>query len=314
MRLKAIIAASMSEAFLKVHEELGDEAVIVQTEELPDGMFRLTAAIEEETRDYEEKIRTEKAQEFNDKRIRESLDYHGVIDVVKNKILSQIRQLYQKEGLDKEEKLLEESLGRIYQFKNLQHDGNKIKLFMGVPGSGKSTAIAKYAAKGKFDNYSSCIISTDNVRAGANSQLKAYADILGVPFLYVKEAEELEAIILEKEKQYDYILIDTPGINPFIEAEVKRLRNLTEKVVADKILTMDAGKNSYEAVEIADIFCSVGATFILPTRMDLTRRIGAILSVAGCTGLIFCAASVSAKIAKGMAEVDSPSLSRIILT
>ena len=40
MRLKAIIAASMSEAFLKVHEELGDEAVIVQTEELPDGMFR----------------------------------------------------------------------------------------------------------------------------------------------------------------------------------------------------------------------------------------------------------------------------------
>ena len=54
MRLKAIIAASMSEAFLKVHEELGDEAVIVQTEELPDGMFRLTAAVEDENINYEE--------------------------------------------------------------------------------------------------------------------------------------------------------------------------------------------------------------------------------------------------------------------
>ena len=89
---------------------------------------------------------------------------------------------------------------------------------------------------------------------------------------------------------------------------------LPHSTKADVIMTMDAGRNSYDSVEIAEIFSKLGARYLLPTRMDLTRRIGAILSVAGCTGLIFCAASVSAKIAKGMAEVDSPSLTRIILT
>ena len=88
---------------------------------------------------------------------------------------------------------------------------------------------------------------------------------------------------------------------------------MTEAVRADMILTMDAGKNTFEAVEIADIFAGIGARFLLPTRLDLTRRIGALLSVAACCEFGFCSASVSSSIAKGLSPVDGEALAKLVL-
>lgn len=317
MRLKPFIAANMTEAFALVRQELGDDAVIVDTENLPDGKVRLIAALEEEDVFFDDKEKPQSAPrrvDFDDSLIRECLEYHGVIDVVKGKILAQLRNIHKEQGINEDKYLLENSFKRIFRFSSLFNRERRLKLFMGVPGSGKSTAIAKFAAQGKFNNFKSCIISTDNVRAGANSQLKAFADILEVPFIFAADARKLFEQAEAGAKNYDYVLIDTPGINPFIPAEVEKLSLLTEAVKADMILTMDAGRNQYEAVESADIFCSAGAEYLLPTRMDLTRRVGALLSVAGCTGLSFCSAGVSSKIASGLADVSSGSLAKLVLS
>ena len=59
---------------------------------------------------------------------------------------------------------------------------------------------------------------------------------------------------------------------------MEKVSLLAEAVRADMILTVDAGKNTFEAVEIADIFAEIGARFLLPTRLDLTRRIDTVLS------------------------------------
>ena len=317
MRLKPFIAANMTEAFALVRQELGDDAVIVDTENLPGGKVRLIAALEEEDVFFDDKEQPQSAPrrvDFDDSLIRECLEYHGVIDVVKGKILAQLRNIHKEQGINEDKYLLENSFKRIFRFSSLFNRDRRLKLFMGVPGSGKSTAIAKFAAQGKFNNFKSCIISTDNVRAGANSQLKAFADILEVPFIFAADARKLFEQAEAEVKNYDYVLIDTPGINPFIPAEVEKLSLLTEAVKADMILTMDAGRNQYEAVESADIFCSAGAEYLLPTRMDLTRRVGALLSVAGCTGLSFCSAGVSSKIASGLADVSSGSLAILVLS
>lgn len=57
---------------------------------------------------------------------------------------------------------------------------------MGTPGSGKSTAIAKAATQARLKGIKCVIVSTDNVRAGANQQLKAFAEILDVEFSFSK--------------------------------------------------------------------------------------------------------------------------------
>ena len=110
------------------------------------------------------------------------------------------------------------------------------------------------------------------------------------------------------------LLIDTPGINPYVEAEVNNIADLIDTLKADKILVQDAGRNTFETVETAEIFCRLGARLILPTRLDMTRRIGAIISGAYCNRLGFCAGSVSSNIAKGLAEITPASLARLILT
>lgn len=86
---------------------------------------------------------------------------------------------------------------------------------------------------------------------------------------------------------YGLVLVDTPGINPFVAAEVDKVAAFAEAVKADKILTMDAGRNVSEAVEVAETFKNLGAAYLLPTRLDLTRRIGTVLSVADCCNLTF---------------------------
>lgn len=70
-------------------------------------------------------------------------------------------------------------------------------------------------------------------------------------------------------------------------AEVDKVAAFAEAVKADKILTMDAGRNVSEAVEVAETFKNLGAAYLLPTRLDLTRRIGTVLSVADCCNLTF---------------------------
>lgn len=316
MRIKPFIAKNTAEAFAIVRQELGKDAVIIDTENLPNGEVKVTAAVEEDDFFFQEDDSTEflpSRTEFDDSLLRECLGYHGVIPVIENKILSAARNFQQQHKIQDDKKILASCLGNIFAFSDILNKDNRLKLFMGTPGSGKSTAIAKVATLAKFQHLSCCIISTDNVRAGANSQLEAFAKILDTPFYFVTTARELYNLAEQNLQKYDFVLIDTPGINPFLSGEVEKLSLFTEVVKADMLLTMDAGRNPYEAVELADIFCSVGAKFLLPTRMDLTRRIGALLSVAGCCGLTFCSASVSAQIAKGLAEINSQSLAKLIL-
>ena len=79
------------------------------------------------------------------------------------------------------------------------------------------------------------------------------------------------------------------------------------------IMTLDGGRNVSDSVEIADIFSSLGADCLLPSRLDLTRRAGAVLSVPGCTGFRLGAAGVGASIVQGLSKVDSRSLTKLIL-
>lgn len=317
MKIKKIIASNMSEAFAKVKGELGDEAVIISSENTEDGQVMVTAALEEDFEisfdgaDEPEIIET--GHDFDDNFLRSCLDYHGVVETVADKIMATARKISREQNIGDTHKVLEKTFGALYAYKDILDLHQPVKMFMGTPGSGKSTAIAKTATQAKFKHISACIISTDNVRAGANKQLEAFAQILELDFYFCKDERSLYDTVKEMQNRYRLILIDTPGINPFIEKEVDRVGKLSEVVKAEVILTVDAGRNTYESVEIAEIFAGIGAEYVLPTRLDLTRRIGSVLSVAACCDFYFCAASVSSSIANGLAPIDNQSLAKLVL-
>lgn len=317
MKIKTFTASGSLEAMSLAREALGDEAVIISTETLEDGQIRVTAAIEETQEisfnEQQELEVRDNPSRYTDRLLRESLEYHDTLDLVKQRILSAVRKLSAERQIFDDRRLLELALGELYTYCNILDTSNPCKVFMGAPGSGKSTAIAKTAALALMKKLSCCIVSTDNVRAGANKQLEAFAEILEQDFFFCQSERNLYELLQKAEKNYDLVLIDTPGINPFLEDEVKKVSRWLEVIKGDKILVMSAGSNTYEAIEIAEVFTELGAKQLLPTRLDLTRRIGSLLSVAACCELSFSAASVSANIAGGLSEITPAGLSKLIL-
>ncbi len=316
MKVKNFIAPTMTDAMAQVRVELGIDAVILSSQNV-DGGVLLTAAVDE-TADFDftpaDEIKPLDTRAFfDDTVLRQALDYHTVIEPVAGRLLALCREAGRGQKLVDDRKTLAAGLGRMFKFRPLFAGGSAFKMFMGTPGSGKSTAIAKLATCAKLKGIKTAVVSTDNSKAGANQQLKAFADILEVDFHFFKDPKALFKFAGSARGQYGLVLIDTPGINPFVSAEVEKVAPFAEVVKADKILTMDAGRNVAEAVEGAEIFRDLGADCLLPTRLDLTRRIGAVLSVAACCDLTLGAAGVSSSIASGLAEVAPDSLARLIL-
>ncbi len=318
MKIKNITAPNMMAALAEVKAQLGDEAIIISSENTADGQILVTAALEEDfelnfdERDEVEVVATKGV--FDDRYLRDCLEYHAVVQNVGEKIMAVARQISAEQQIFDDKLILEKTFDKLYAYQDILDLRQPVKLFMGTPGSGKSTAIAKAATLAKFKKISTCIISTDNVRAGANKQLEAFAKILELDFYFCKDERSLYQQVNDAKKRYALILIDTPGINPFIDSEVDRVGKLGEVVKNQAILTIDTGRNTFEAVEIAEIFAKIGARCLLPTRLDLTRRIGSIMSVAACCDFSFCAASVSSSIANGLAPIDSRALAKLVLT
>ncbi len=94
----------------------------------------------------------------------------------------------------------------------IEVEGKKPMVFMliGPTGMGKTTTLVKIAANYRLKkNKEIEIISIDNYRIGASEQLKAYADIMQIPFKKVSNKSELKIIV--KKSKADLILIDTAG-------------------------------------------------------------------------------------------------------
>ena len=321
MQKQSFIAPNISAALLLVKESLGADAIILSTERQPGGGIKITAAIEQGAARLSSsrpkpptKPSAPAVKPLDIELIRKGLDYHGILPFVSNKIITEAQKEAAKPQFENTGKTLSKVFDNLFRYYDILEASTPFKMFMGICGSGKSACIAKVATQSKLKNKQSCIISTDNRRAGANIQLKAFADILETPFYIAESARSLYTKLQELKNRYDFILIDTPGINPFIKQDIELLQTYAEVTSAQMIMTLDAGKNAADAVEIADIFSGLGVDCLFPTRMDLSRRMGSIFSIAGSVGLKLGAGGTGISIAEGIGRINSASLSRLILS
>ncbi len=84
--------------------------------------------------------------------------------------------------------------------------------FVGPTGVGKTTTIAKLAARYVLNHGRGkvAIVTTDTYRVGAHDQLKALGRILQVPVRVISGEDQLAAVLTSL-KQYPLVLIDTAG-------------------------------------------------------------------------------------------------------
>ena len=93
-------------------------------------------------------------------------------------------------------------------------DPGGIFAFVGPTGVGKTTAIAKIAARCvlRYGRDQLALLTTDTFRIGAQEQLQVYAKIIGVPVATLRDSQDL-ADKIKTLGQRHIVLLDTTGVN-----------------------------------------------------------------------------------------------------
>jgi flagellar biosynthesis protein FlhF len=155
-----------------------------------------------------------------------------------------------------------------------------IMAFVGSTGVGKTTTIAKLAARQVNQGKKSVgLISMDNYSIAANHQLETYAQIIGTPLETAANAGELEKAV-KRFKDQDIILIDTPGINPKDQVQIQELKSWLAGISSLKTqLVMSATTKEKDCLAISEAFKDIGVHQIVFTKTDESSIFGNIVNV-----------------------------------
>jgi flagellar biosynthesis protein FlhF len=144
-------------------------------------------------------------------------------------------------------------------------------------------------------------------------QLAAFTKILKTPLARADDVGSLKQT-LQKAEGFDQIIIDTAGMSPFDPSEMRQLAKLMSAHKLDPLLVMPAGGDATESGEIARVFATLGVRWILPTRLDIARRMGCLLEAAHQGGMSFADASSTAKVADGLMGISPERIADLMIS
>jgi len=163
-------------------------------------------------------------------------------------------------------------------------------MFVGVNGTGKTTAIAKIAHALQQHGLSCVIAAADTFRAGAIEQLELHGEKLGVKVIAHKAGSDPAAVAYDavehaKARHRDVVLIDTAGrmqTNLNLMEQMKKIRRVASPSMTIFVGDALAGN---DVVEQAKKFQeAVGFDAAILAKIDADAKGGAALSIAHTVG------------------------------
>ena len=147
----------------------------------------------------------------------------------------------------------------------------KIVFLVGPTGSGKTTTIAKLAAKyflhmGRMVS----LYTTDNYRIAAIEQLKRYADTMEIPFFAVKDNLKFKEKLSRDGSEL--ILIDTAGYNhknpDFLQKMQSYHDAFSDRDSIENILVVPSVMSTSNMKSVMDAYENVGYKRMILSKMD----------------------------------------------
>lgn len=175
---------------------------------------------------------------------------------------------------------------------DLNLKGNPATLMLvGLQGSGKTTMIAKLAnmLRKKYKK-NPLLVACDVYRPAAIDQLKQLGRELNIEVYEEGKGNPVtiseNAIQYAKEKNYDYVLIDTAGRLHIDEELMEELKQITEKVRPDETLLVIDSMMGQDAIHVIEGFHgNLSLTGAILTKLDGDTRGGAALSIRHLTNV-----------------------------
>ena len=191
-----------------------------------------------------------------------------------NSILSDAKLLvsYILEEIDESLEVHEESLTEP-----------KIMMLVGPTGVGKTTTIAKLAARYAYmmdKPYKVAFLNLDSYKVGAFDQLGQYADIMQIEHVTI---DSVEAFMrgLEALKSYDVILVDTAGMSPYDTQKFIKTVEFVQSDIPRKVevnLVLSATVKYEDMDDIYNNFSFLNLTSVIISKFDETKHLGGLLN------------------------------------
>ncbi len=326
MRLRSFTAPTMAEAMRQIRETLGADAIIISEYRGRRGRgVQVTAAVEPNLAEEAREARRPRSaadgartrtgtRAFNDTArvdidfIRQSLVYHAV----PSRLAEHLCRAAETVAVADRELALAAALDMAFTFAPLPRAPGRPLMLVGPPGVGKTVTVAKLAARATMRGGPVTVATTDTVRAGGAGQLAALAEVMDQPLRVAETPKELGEIVAEAPPDA-VTLIDSPGTNPFAAGEMEDLNGFIDAADAEPVLVLAAGSDASESSEIAEQFADLGTRRMIVTRLDLARRLGAMLTAADGGRLGFSEVGITPFIGHGLEALTPVSLARILL-
>jgi flagellar biosynthesis protein FlhF len=159
----------------------------------------------------------------------------------------------------------------------------RLMMFVGPTGVGKTTTIAKLAARYSYikeKREKVGIITLDTYRIGAVEQLFQYAKMMKLPIEDVVDPSDFNNA-LRSLNHCNVILIDTVGSSQYDKEKLIKLNNFIQNsdYEIDVNLVLSAGNKLEDLRDIYDNFSFLNIDTLVFTKFDETRTFGTVFSL-----------------------------------
>jgi fused signal recognition particle receptor len=165
-----------------------------------------------------------------------------------------------------------------------------VVLVVGVNGTGKTTTIAKLAARLAGSGKSVVLAAGDTFRAAAGAQLQTWGERLGVPVVSGQEGGDPAAVAFDaigsaRAKGTDVVIVDTAGrlhAKKNLMAELGKIHRVASGDrghVDEVLLVLDATGGQNGVTQVREFSSAVPLSGVVLTKLDGTAKGGIVIAI-----------------------------------
>ncbi len=281
MNLRKFQGPTMRDALAAVRREIGADALVIATREVRHGLFgrgvEVTAALDE-VAPAASALSEEDAERIMAPLRADLRSLRAILrPIAEQRPLEELREELRgiRHAVGHRDRVSEVPLTELAASGHLAAPSQgRIVILVGPTGVGKTTTIAKLAARASLVmGLRVALVSLDTYRIGCEDQIRAFADLMGVPLTIVAHPEKLGAT-LSGLSHFDRIYVDTAGRSPRDPAAMGPLDRAFQSVPTDLIsdlelhLTLHAASQPGMVVSCLERYRPLGIDRLLFTKID----------------------------------------------
>lgn len=186
-----------------------------------------------------------------------------------------------------------------------------VEVFVGPPGAGKTTTIAKIAAQQRARRGTRLgLVAADGFRVGAVEQLRLYADIIGAPFSVARSMAEVERAVAESSTP---LLVDTAGRSPRDVEALDLFSVVGSWPQARTHLVVPASTSPDGLLRLIDAYAAANPSRVVFTKLDEAGTLAPLMSILRQRDLVVSYLAAGQRVPEDLERATADRLAALVL-